>query len=140
MNEILRYAVTLKVVTCIVLQAVCVTALVYSVPHMKENGHIAILAGMIIPQTLGNMFVLGGGMALVHEISVIVVKNRKYDYNSAISCSEDQRFLHNWRKKYFTSCASLKVKIGQVNYFEGCTTLMSLNISTSLTVNLLLLN
>lgn len=138
MNDILQYAVTIKMVTCIVMQAVCVAALVYSVPHMKEHGHIAVLTGMIIPQTLGNMFVLGGGMAWVYELSRSVLRSRKQEYNSGIMCFEDQRFLKNWRRKYFASCAYLKVKIGQVNYFEGSTTLVCLNVSTNLTVNLLL--
>lgn len=106
---------------------------------MPDGENNILFAGVFLFLTLegaGCISVVVGGWAQVNIQSENLFQ--RLNCNLSESAMHGERNVHELRK-FFRSCAYVKVKFGTLNYIDRLTPLNSIAFSLDLTVNLLLL-
>lgn len=138
MNEILKNVVTIKLMTCVLAQAVGLTTLVQLASHFDADDSVAIVTfSLMIVLVSVNILGIGGGMAAIFSDSsraLIALKK----LNEQVGSIKNSRKLRKGAYLFWQSCTLIRVKMGSANHMDSLTPLVFIDFANNLTVNFLL--
>ncbi len=101
----------------------------------QTNGLIVVLFALVVAECVFVLLVIFEGMVGVYKESKYKLRICKRMMNTyeSVKC-------RRWIRRYWGSCNVLKIKFGEVNFFEELTPLRCLDLAFNLTVQLILLS
>lgn len=134
-NEAVQAALFFAVPAAVLVQAIVVTNTLRT-PLTPENMIQFIVMIFLSFNCVSHTIMVYGGQANIFTSSESGMANIK---TYLISLKGKSRKEVLWKRKFYSSCAVLKVKIGSVNFFDQLTPLVMIDQANDLTINFLLL-
>jgi len=140
LNVILENALLVAIITSTFLMSFGMTGVV-KLEWSRANGFVLILLFLLSVNCAVGLIVGVGGLVGVYRESKQVVDRLKiHSALMSLGKTVGSRMEFKWRQRFYVSCSSIKIKLGQMNFLEELTPLNFLNTGVGLTVQMLLLS